>query len=698
MMPAFTFAQEEDVEEPDELVCEDGQLLVIYDGDSDYEETIDEVAEDVGVQVSDTEVVSELTEDGSELVQVELKNDDDIDEMIDELEAAPDVQMVQRNYVYELMDNDMELMAGLPNDEHASELYHLGAWDSTFSNDCGSNVLNAWDSVKTESAVSIAVLDSGVYAEHPDLKDNIDLKHAVDITTEEDTPGKITDKTSNGHGTHVAGVAAAVTDNSVGISGTSYNASIIPICVVTDEGTTNSGYLVEAYRYLDNLIENGELTNLHVINMSLGGYSVGQNDELLKKAITEMRDKHNVITVCAGGNGTGPTIDAPVFPGDYEKCICVTALDKKGNNQSDSDYNLSKDISAPGASILSTNSSSSKPYSALSGTSFAAPIVSGVMAMLWTANPQLTVEQAFDAVIRTANPVNTQTNDRADLTGSAGAIDAAEAVRYVEKMAAGEGKYIGSETVSIGTTAYVYDGTAKTPEVTIEGLEEGKDYEVTYQNNTEIGNATVTVTGKGDYVGKVIESFRIKAKDEPKVQSPLESMKLSTTTYTYNGKAKKPSVTVKAVVDGKTKTIASKVTSDTADIDITYPKGRTKVGTYVVSVKGIGAYKGTVTQKFVINPKPTKLKSVKGISRGFIAKWEKRSTQFTGYQVRYSTSKNFAKSKTSTKTFKKKKTVSYKKTKLKKNKTYYVKVRTFKYVSGKRYYSTWSEVKKVTTK
>ena len=134
------------------------------------------------------------------------------------------------------------------------------------------------------------------------------------------------------------------------------------------------------------------------------------------------------------------------------------------------------------------------------------------------------------------------------------------------------------------------------------------------------------------------------------------------------------------------------------DYKVKLPSGRKNVGTYEVKITFKGSkYSGSKTLSYTINPKSTKLSKVSAKKKGFEAKWEKQSSQTKGYQIQYSTSKKFAKGN-KTKTISKNKTTSYTIKKLKKKKTYYVRIRTYKKVSGKTYYSGWSSVKKVKIK
>ena len=169
-----------------------------------------------------------------------------------------------------------------------------------------------------------------------------------------------------------------------------------------------------------------------------------------------------------------------------------------------------------------------------------------------------------------------------------------------------------------------------------------------------------------------------------------ETLTLSKTSYTYNGKTQKPTVTVK---DSKGNTISS------THYTVSYASGCKYVGKYKVTVafkSTSSKYSGTLSAYFTINPKGTTLQTPTAGSKSFTAKWTKQSTQTSGYQLQYSTSSKFTNAKTVT--ISGTKTTSKKITKLTAKKKYYVRIRTYKTVSGTKYYSAWSSVKTVTTK
>ncbi|MBR4241742.1 MAG: fibronectin type III domain-containing protein [Eubacterium sp.] len=164
---------------------------------------------------------------------------------------------------------------------------------------------------------------------------------------------------------------------------------------------------------------------------------------------------------------------------------------------------------------------------------------------------------------------------------------------------------------------------------------------------------------------------------------------LSTSKYTYSGKAKKPSVTIK---DKKGNTLKSGT-----DYTVKYSKN-TDVGKASAKVTFKGKYMGTKTLSFTINPKGTSVSKISSPKKGQLkVTWKKQATKTTGYQIQYATNSKFTKGK-KTVTVKGSKTTSKTIAKLSSKKKYYVRIRTYKTVSGKKYYSSWSKSKNLKTK
>lgn len=172
-----------------------------------------------------------------------------------------------------------------------------------------------------------------------------------------------------------------------------------------------------------------------------------------------------------------------------------------------------------------------------------------------------------------------------------------------------------------------------------------------------------------------------------KIPASKVTAKLKTSSYTYNGKTKTPTVTVK---------YGSKTLKKGTDYTVTYASGRKNVGKYKVTIKFKGNYVGSKTLYFKINPPKTTVKKVTGAKKSVKVSLTKKTTQVTGYQVQYSVSKKFTNAKT--KTITSAKTTSTTIKSLKAKKRYYVRVRTYKTVKGVKYYSGWSTYKSAVTK
>ncbi|MBS0555671.1 MAG: S8 family serine peptidase, partial [Proteobacteria bacterium] len=221
----------------------------------------------------------------------------------------------------------------------------------------------AWD-LSSGAGVTIAILDSGVDGTHPDLAGRL-------------VPGwNFYDNNSNtadvnGHGTQVAGTAAAESNNGVGVAGVAGGARIMPVRVAS---STGSGSLTAIASGLTWAADQGA----RVANLSF--YGVSSSSAILSAA-QYMKNKGGLVTVSAGNYGT----EAP-FPAT-DAMIIVSATDSNDVKTSWSSYGAYVDLAAPGAGIYTTTNGGG--YGAVSGTSFSAPITAGVVALMMAANPGL---------------------------------------------------------------------------------------------------------------------------------------------------------------------------------------------------------------------------------------------------------------------------------------------------------------------
>ncbi|MBR6338296.1 MAG: leucine-rich repeat protein, partial [Ruminococcus sp.] len=241
---------------------------------------------------------------------------------------------------------------------------------------------------------------------------------------------------------------------------------------------------------------------------------------------------------------------------------------------------------------------------------------------------------------------------------------------------------ITKSTVS-GLSDVTYNGAEQKPAPTVKigatTLAADTDYTLTYSNNTNAGTATVTITGKGNYTGKVTKQFKI----NPTSISKATVSGLSSKTYTGKALTQKPTVK-----------LGSKTLKAGTDYTVSY-KNNKAVGKATVTITGKGNYNGTVKATFKICPKKTTVKKLTSPKTKQLKVTYGKVAGVTGYQITYSTSSKFTK-----KTTKSANAAGTSKTikKLTKGKTYYVKVRTYKTVGKTKYYSGYSAVKKIKVK
>ena len=241
---------------------------------------------------------------------------------------------------------------------------------------------------------------------------------------------------------------------------------------------------------------------------------------------------------------------------------------------------------------------------------------------------------------------------------------------------------ISKASVTLSTSTYAYDGKAKKPGVTVKlngkTLKNSTDYTVSYSNNTKVGTAKVTITGKGNYTGSVSKTYSIKNNFKKATVSGISNK-------SYTGKNITQSITVK--YNGKT-------LKNGTDYTVSYSSNK-KIGTATVKIAGKGSYTGTITKTFKINPAKQEIQKLTAKSKAFFVDWAQKGSA-SGYEIQYATNSKFTSAKKVTITSNKtdKTTVS----KLSGKKKYYVRVRSYTTVKGTKYYGAWSASKSVTTK
>ncbi|MGL5353529.1 MAG: S8 family peptidase [Clostridium sp.] len=227
-----------------------------------------------------------------------------------------------------------------------------------------------WEKGNKGKGIKIAVIDTGCDINHPDLKDRI--IGGKNFTTDDNgNPNIFTDY--SGHGTHVAGTIAA-TENGKGVIGVAPQASLLILKALA--GKNGEG----PYEWIINAINYAIEKKVHIISMSLGGpQDVKELHDAIKKAV-----KNNILVVCAAGNesegDTSGVIDEIGYPACYNEVISVGAIDYTRNTTIFTNSNKELDLVAPGVNILSTYPNNK--LANLTGTSMAAPHVSGALALI----------------------------------------------------------------------------------------------------------------------------------------------------------------------------------------------------------------------------------------------------------------------------------------------------------------------------
>ena len=288
------------------------------------------------------------------------------------------------------------------------------------------NAYEAWDITRGNHSVVIAVLDTGIDWTHPDLEANMwsdeDGYHGYNFISNNRLPmdDNINSYDENGvwvpntytyHGTHIAGVASAVIDNSVGVSGMA-QALLMAVKVMNESGEGTDTTVSSGIRWA---VDHGA----DIVTMSLGVEGMSLT---LTNAVN-YASSHGVVLVAASGNSGTSTVS---YPAAYQNVIAVGAVDETGRRAEFSNYGTGLDLVAPGVQIYSTQAGSSYQY--LSGTSTAAPFVAGVIAMMLSVDPYLTPGEISTILNATAQDVSIPGYDTS--TGW-GIVDAFRAVAQV---------------------------------------------------------------------------------------------------------------------------------------------------------------------------------------------------------------------------------------------------------------------------
>jgi len=362
-----------------------------------------------------------------------LASDDNIDAAVEALAKDP-------NFVYAELEG-INRSKFVPNDPMLTSQYvhaRIRSYD-------------AWDYIQGSFDVKVAITDSGVKWNHPDLRGNIWVNPAEspgmtinwdagtitggnnadageggnkiddlvgwDFYNNDNNP--IQTYAANDHGTHVAGCAAAVGNNSIGVVGTSPIASIIS-CKGSSNTSPSTGI---SYGY-DQIKYAGEL-GAHVINASWGGPGTGAYPNSIVNYVTALGA---LVVTAAGNDNTEHTNSYQDYPSDCTQALCVASTGQSDVKSNFSDYGAPIDICAPGEGILSTIVANNG-YDAFDGTSMASPNTAGVAALVKALHPELTPAQLMQRLMMTADYIYDVNPSYVDKLG-AGRVNAFTATMY----------------------------------------------------------------------------------------------------------------------------------------------------------------------------------------------------------------------------------------------------------------------------
>jgi RHS repeat-associated protein len=335
---------------------------------------------------------------GSGVNRVEVQSGQDATSVAARLRTLPEVEAVEPNF---LVSNSQ----ATPDDSRFGEQWALrntGQAGRTAGSDV--NAAPAWRESTGSTSTVIAVLDSGIDFSHPDLTDNLWVNPGETSGNgiDDDGDGLVDDSRGwnfvydtndasddQGHGTSVAGIIAAEGNNHAGVSGVMWRASLMSLKVLDSTGTGDVASAVEA---IDYAVAHGA----QVINCSWG---TDADSTFLKDAI-ERAGRKGVVVVASAGNNARNIDTTPYYPASYDltNLISVAATDGFDNLASFSDWGAQRvAVAAPGLDVLTTQQGGD--YRVVSGTSAAAPFVSGVAGLIKTLRPNAPASQVCAAIV-----------------------------------------------------------------------------------------------------------------------------------------------------------------------------------------------------------------------------------------------------------------------------------------------------------
>ena len=334
----------------------------------------------------------------------------DVQEVAAAFAALPEVEYAEPLYIRKKLE--------VPNDPYYNQQGHLAVIQAAA----------AWDVQHGDTSIIIGICDSGVDLDHPDIQANL-------WTNPGEIPGNNIDDDGNGyiddihgwdfvgadinnvtpdgdptqkydeHGTHVAGIADAVTNNGIGVAGVAWNCRIM---VTKQAPDASSNYIYYGYDGITYLAENGA----DIINCSWGGFGFSQYEQ---EIINYAYDLGALVVAAAGndspsGSYAPPQTPPPQYPSSYNHVLSVAATNNQDEITSWSFYGPYVDVAAPGEGLLSTVPSATGvydlAYERLSGTSMASPLVAGLAALVKSVHPDWGPDQITSQIKNTADDIS----------------------------------------------------------------------------------------------------------------------------------------------------------------------------------------------------------------------------------------------------------------------------------------------------
>ncbi len=385
-----------------------GQLIVLFaDG-------VSEAAQDAFIASQDATLQKRLPIVRGAVVELDTSHNDVLQVAADWVQY-PEVSYAEPNFV-------LTVDQTFPDDPSWPSLWGMhNTGQSGGTVDADVDAPEAWDLHTGSADVVVAVIDTGIDYDHPDLADNmwtnlgecpggvctangidddgngyVDDFHGIDTAFNDSDPFD-----GQGHGTHVAGTIGAVGNNGIGVAGINWDVQLMALKFLNDSGSGATSDAIEALDYMVRMRRDYDVNVVASNNSwSGGGYS-----QALVDAIQAGVDE-GILFVAAAGNDGQNNDAVPSYPSSYglEGIISVAATDRFDQLAYFSNYGAQHvDLSAPGVSILSTTPGGN--YSTLNGTSMATPHVTGAVALLASAAPGAGVMELKDAILNSVEPL-----------------------------------------------------------------------------------------------------------------------------------------------------------------------------------------------------------------------------------------------------------------------------------------------------